>query len=421
MKVDRGGRKMKLAKKIISYILSITLPLSGCATDYASFPTFNVGPELSNFFNLPIEVKVDENKPKLDVVIPVFDPGLSENSQENLEKNAWPELRRAEANRFAYKLKLALEATGAFGAVRVTPDRTATGDLYAIGKIKESNGQEVEIELTVIDISGQQWFSKSFEHSVKDEYYKNVRNKGNDPYDPLFEKSARYLAAQLNGNSSEKLAKTKQLTELRFGANLSQDAFKENMAIDGGRFILSSFPSDNDPMLRRTRAVRVRDQLFVDGLQENYSSFSERMSDSYFNWQEHSSRELKAKKDAELEAAGKAVVGVLAIALAVAVIAAGAKNNNPSMGTAQMSAGLLAGVGGAVLLQSSFRVSEEAKIHRTALEELGSSIDIELAPRVVALEKQTVQLTGTAKEQFAQWRRFLQQIYAQERTPDSKL
>jgi hypothetical protein len=40
---------------------------------------------------------------------------------------------------------------------------------------------------------------------------------------------------------------------------------------------------------------------------------------------------------------------------------------------------------------------------------------------VIEFEKKTVELTGTAKEQFAQWRAFLKQIYAQEATPDKLL
>ena len=60
-------------------------------------------------------------------------------------------------------------------------------------------------------------------------------------------------------------------------------------------------------------------------------------------------------------------------------------------------------------------------MHRDALNELGKSIDVELAPRVVAYDKETVELTCNAKEQFAQWRAFLQKIYEAERTPAVQL
>jgi len=46
---------------------------------------------------------------------------------------------------------------------------------------------------------------------------------------------------------------------------------------------------------------------------------------------------------------------------------------------------------------------------------------VSIAPQVVEMEQQTVELTGTAKEQFAQWRSFLKKIYAQEKTPEKTL
>ena len=82
---------------------------------------------------------------------------------------------------------------------------------------------------------------------------------------------------------------------------------------------------------------------------------------------------------------------------------------------------MVAGTLGATLLSNSFQTSKEAEIHREALAELGQSIDIDLAPRVIAFNEKTVELTGTAKEQFAQWRAFLQRVFAEERTPDVKL
>ena len=46
---------------------------------------------------------------------------------------------------------------------------------------------------------------------------------------------------------------------------------------------------------------------------------------------------------------------------------------------------------------------------------------MELAPQVIKFEKETVKLTGDAKDQFQQWREFLKKIYALESTPDTKL
>lgn len=413
---------MNLLRAICVYAICGTLVLSGCVTNGArsTGAGIKVGPQLSSFFDPTRKAEIDHSKPKLDVVVPVFDPGLSEDAANYEEEGVWPELRRAEANRFAYKLKTALEDTEAFGAVRVTPDSTATGDLYVLGRIIESDGEDVEIELEVVDIAGRHWFTRYFDHSVDSGFHKNARNKGKDPYDPMFEEAANRVALELEDYTAEQLVEIERTADLRFGANFSEDAFSEHFEVDDGEFSLLSYPSEDDPMLDRTQAIRVREQLFVDGLQDSYRSFSEEMEDSYLIWQEQSLLEMEAKRDAEMKAAGQAVVGVLAIGLAVAAIAAGADAD--SMGdTAALSGGIVAGAAGAHMLQQSFQTSEEAKIHREALEELGESIDVDLAPRVIEFEEETVELTGDAKEQFSQWREFIQKIYEQERTPEVQL
>ncbi|MBL6934289.1 MAG: hypothetical protein ISR48_02645 [Alphaproteobacteria bacterium] len=377
-----------------------------------------MGPATSSSYEGDEGEELAELKPKLEVIIPTFDPGLPEDPKDYEEERVWPELRRAEANRFAYKLKVALEKTGAFGAVRVTPDKSATGDLYILGKIIESNGEDVEMGLDVVDISGQRWLSKSFDHTVEEEFYNNVRNQGTDPYDPMFDSAAAYIVEELSDYDSKQLNQLAKLTDLRFGASFSEDAFAQHMKNEDGRISLVSYPSDGDLMLTRVKAIRVRDQLFVDRLQTDYEAFSQKMDDSYKMWQEQSFQEMKAEGEANAKAAGEAIVGVLLIALAVAAAVAGAQSDNPNDASLGMAGATVAGAAGASVLSSSFQTSEEAKVHRDALAELGKSVDVELAPQVIEFEKKTVELTGTAKEQFAQWRAFLKQIYAQEATPD---
>ena len=156
------------SKKIATSIVVTTcfvyvLLLSGCATNY-SRSSLSVGPSTSSSYTKPEEIASVEVLPKLDVIIPVFDPGIPEDQNDYEDENIWPELRRAEANRFAYKLKEKLEATEQFGSIRATPDKTATGELYILGRIQESNGEEVEIAVEVIDISGRKWLEETFEH-----------------------------------------------------------------------------------------------------------------------------------------------------------------------------------------------------------------------------------------------------------------
>jgi outer membrane lipoprotein SlyB len=409
-----------LFKKIVTVFLIYAFLLSGCATKNRTSST--VGPPLSSSLPEPETIKpVEIITPKLDVIIPVFDPGLPEDSADYEKEKIWPELRRAEANRFAHKLKEELEKTSQLGAIRVTPDKTATGDLYVLGRIEESNGQEIAIEIEVIDISGKKWLAESFEHEVSPAFHRNQRNAGMDPYDPLFAEAAAAIIAELSKHSLQELEDLHYLADLRFGANFSESTFKQYMKADDGKFTLVSKPSDEDPMLQRVRAIRVRDQLFVDSLQDNYAGFSQQMNESYLMWQEQSLLEMQAERAASRKSIGQAVGGVLLVGLAVLSAVAGGRSKSSGGSAAGAAGAIIGGVAGVSLISGSFKTSEETKVHREALNELGQSIDMSLAPQVIAFEKESVELTGDAREQFMQWRTFLQKIYAEEMTPDVKI
>ena len=292
---------------------------------------------------------------------------------------------------------------------------------YVLGTIIESNGEDVEIRVDVTDISGNHWFTRTFDHTVESGFHKDARNTGKDPYDPVFDEAANRVALELEDYESKTLADLKDLTELRFGAHLNDDAFGRYFTVSDGRAEMTAFPSEDDPMLRRTRAIRVRDQLFVDNLQETYRTFSAQMEASYLTWQEQSQLAIEAEREADAEATEQALLGVLGIGLAVLAAVAGANSDSAGASTAAMTGAAVAGVAGVSMLQESFQTSKEARVHRDALNELGESIDVDLAPQVIDFQKQTVELTGTAKEQFAQWRAFLKRIYAEERTPERQL
>lgn len=408
----------------ISFIMTVcslqVLLFSGCASNNTKLST-SVGPSLSSSYSEQKGINSVPSRPKLDVIIPVFDPGLPQDPDDYEDENIWPEIRRAEANRFAYKLKEKLDETGQFGSVRVTPDRTATGDLYILGQIKESNGEEVEVAIEVIDISSRRWLDESFDHEVSDAFHKNYRNKGKDSYDPLFEKIAAQIVEELEDHESKELEDLHYLSDIRFGANFADSKFMQYIEIKEDQFKLESKPSDLDPMFRRVKAIRVRDQLFIDGLQNNYASFSSKMNDSYLMWQSQSLLEIKAKRSVNRKAIVQAVGGVALIGLGVLSAVAGAGSYSPATQTASTLGMLAGGVGGALLIGQSFKTSEEANVHRETLNELGKSVDLEFAPKVIAFNKKSVELTGNAKEQFMQWRIFLQKIYSEEKTPDVQL
>ena len=75
----------------------------------------------------------------------------------------------------------------------------------------------------------------------------------------------------------------------------------------------------------------------------------------------------------------------------------------------------LVGVGaGAYMIKSGFDKNAEAEIHIAALQELGESLEQEVAPRMIDLDDRTIMLNGTVEEQYQQWREILVDMYKAE-------
>ena len=376
------------------------------------------GPAVGPAIDPPASAAADPYRGvRLDVIVPVFDPGLPDDPDDYEKEGVWPELRRAEANRFAVALKKALQATGAFGDVRVSPDARAAGDLYVIGAIEKSDGQDVKIAVEAVDIGGKRWMRKRYRHRVKEYFWRDLRNRGEDPYQPVFDEAAGDIAKLVMKRSSEELGTLRQIGEIRFARTFSEETFAGYVEERGGRVTLTGRPDRDDPMLVRIRAIRVRDGLFMDRMQTHYEGFAQRTDTSYAAWQEHSLTEVKARNKAR----GKALVqGVVGAALAVGgAIAAVKGGHNRDAGTE--IAGIAAAVAGGLLVAKSFQNSAEGRVHAEALSELGESLDVEVASQVVELEDTTVELTGDAREQFRQWRSLLRRIYDEEGIPETAL
>ena len=388
--------------------------LAGCAT-MGTTPGPSVGPGSAS--PTAGETDVAYEGVRLDVIVPVFDPGLPEDPDDYEKEGVWPELRRAEANRFAVALRQALQDTQVFGDVRVSPDTEATGDLYVIGRIEKSNGQDVKIAIEAVDISGRRWMRERYRHRVKEQFWRDPRNAGIDPYQPAFDEVAEDVAALVEKRSSRELTELRRIAEIRFAKSFSEAAFAEYVEERRGRITLTALPAAGDPMLERTRAIRVREGLFMDRMQTHYDAFAQRTDASYAAWQEHSLTEVKARNEAHGRALVQGVVGaVLAVGGAYAAIKGGG-NYDPGTEVA----GVTAAIAGAVLISKSFESSAEGRVHADALTELGESLDVEVASQTVELEGTTAELTGDAREQFRQWRAFLRRIYDEERTPESTI
>ena len=126
--------------------------------------------------------------------------------------------------------------------------------------------------------------------------------------------------------------------------------------------------------------------------------------------------ETKAAEEAKRKSLGKKLLGLAAITGGIALAATA--DPYSTKGSLSALGGTVVAGAGVASIASSFQDSADAKMYESSLSELGSSLNIELAPRVMEMENKNIELKGDASEQYIIWRKYLFDLYELEKTPD---
>jgi hypothetical protein len=345
---------------------------------------------------------VPENE-VLDVGVAIFDPGIDDLQD---DEQVYPEIRRAEATFIARELAEVLEGVGAWGAVRVVPDESQFTDLLVTGRVVHSDGERLALAVKVTDATGEIWVDKTYEGTTSRYAYDQRATSQQDPFLLVYRLIANDMLEQFNSSSSKQRVTIRQVAELRFARAFAADAFTDYLQEDDGQYRLKRLPAESDPMLERVRNLRLRNYVFVDTLQGHYDGFSEEMYTPYQEWRKLSYEEVIAQRELQQEANARLIAGAAAV---VAGIAAQGSSSSYAR-----TAGAVGIAGGGYLLKSGLEKRAESSIHSLAIEELGQSLQAEITPRVIELEDRTVRLSGSAEDQYAQWRELMADLYATE-------
>jgi hypothetical protein len=340
----------------------------------------------------------------LDLGVVIFDPGVLEEAE--VQELVYPEVRRAEARFMPYLLVEAIQSSGAWGAVRVVPDEQQAMDVLVLATILESHGETLKLQVVAEDATGREWLDKEYESRASRYSYQTTRTRF-DPFQAVYNEIANDLLEEIKTRSPEQLSTIRLVNELRFARAFSPDAFEGYIEQNSrGIYEIERLPAIDDPMLMRIRKIRERDYLFIDTLQEYYASFNGQMLGPYQEWRKQSYTEAIALQELRAESTRRLIAGAVAVAAGIA----GAMSDN----SASRSAGNVAIAGGGYLIKSGLDKRAEQDIHVQALEELGLSLESEIAPQVIELEDRSVTLTGSVRDQYDQWRELLRQIYQAE-------
>ncbi|WP_228517743.1 hypothetical protein [Aliidiomarina indica] len=402
----------------------IALTLSACQTTHS---VNSVGPNASGGTTLGSVQDRTYNYPSdvyLSVAIPVFDPGLPLDAQGNLDYgkvhdlDIWPQVRRLEANRFAIETKRALAETNAFSNLSVTPDTSATADVYVLGKIDHSDTETLKLSVRVMDATNHMWGERTFEYRVHEGFYRDAFNQGKNPYEPMFKHIAGYVYDLLLRRSDEDKQTIQRVAQLRYAAMYSPESMApyldERSTRNGTRYSLNGFPAENNPMFQRIQVIQAEDQAFIDNLQTNYDAFYAESDSSYLDYHRET---LPIAAEIRREKARRASQQITAV---LAAVGAALLIRNSDSTEAEVGAYVL-GVTSLYNLSGAVESNRNLRFQRQQLSEMGQSLDIKVTPQVVEFNNQRIELQGSAREQYTQLRAQLKAIHAVESTPDNQL
>ena len=397
-------------KLLAAAVLAAALSLTGCVTSETK-PIPKVAAKQA-------AVHIPEAE-LLDVGIRVFDPGIPENIKDDEEalakKRIYPDLRKAEARYIPTLLRETLEGTAQWGAVRVIPDHgrirrrhrhRQDGRIQRRLPRRSTSRSPMPPAACGSRTSATRAWSISARTRPPPRSRRAIPSRTSTPRSP----TTWWWRATSSPRSTAR-------TSARWRAcaspqDLAPDAMAGMTAKDkNGVTQVVRLPADGDPTLTRIEKIRERDTAVVDTVNDYYASFHDSMEDSYGSWRQTSFTELEKEMRARSAARTRTVLGAAALIASIFAPNSCSSYDSCRIADAARNAGTM---GGIAAILSGMKKYADARTHADALKELTQSFQSEVAPQVVEVEGHTLRLTGTAEDQYREWRKLLKQLYEEE-------
>ncbi len=356
----------------------------------------------------PPLMQAEEEVPEellLDVGIVPLDPGHIRAGGRDPDPTS-PQIRAAESHFIAFHLKETMQRTAHWGAVRVVPENMETSDLIIRGRIFRSTGERLHVGFMAQDATGRVWLDREYHVEVDGRDYLAAASENREPFQTIYTRFANELARILMTLTPEQRKTIRATAQMRFAAEFAPDAFGDYVVRERQIYRIVRLPADDDPMMERLMRIRDRENMFIDTLDEYYEAFYRRMQPEYENWRRYSQTELEALAQVRRSSMGRIAGGLVLIAAAVALEMAGVEN------TASLRDVLI--LSGGMVVIDGVNISQQSDMHRAGIEELSQSFSADVENVVVDFEGRRVELTGTAQEQFEQWREILRELWEEE-------
>jgi len=360
------------------------------------------------------EIPADE---QLQVCIHPFDPGLPAvlDAKTLEQKRISPDIRKAESVYLATLLRTTLDSSGQWGDAWVAPDSVQFVDVVVTGRILDSTGERLALEVTVKDSTGRVWINaKRYESPADGGSYKSeAALKLRDPFQNLYSQISNDMLSARDALTLADRRTIRRVTLLEFDRDLAPQAMGGYLAKDAkGLVKVQRLPASDDPIALRAERIRKSDLSVVETVNGYYTGFSEQMSESYGQWRRASDEELEKEQRALTQARTRTYLG--AVAVLASLLVPNQCGANYSCLHMQSMVRYGAAISGTAAFVSGLKKYADAKVHAQTLREMSETFQSEVAPQVVDVEGRTLKLTGTAEEQYREWRKLLKDLYLEE-------
>jgi hypothetical protein len=387
-------------------IIFIFIFLSGCAQQ----PEIRIAPNVE--VNQASQL-INENQ-LLDVGVIVFDPGLPdgeltpEELEELVNEGTFENIRKSESIYFSVLLRDALQTSGYWGSVWITPYESNASDLHVTASIIKSDGNEIILQVGARDATGRTWIGQEYTLGTSAMAYGSYDELHLDPYQDIFNEIANDLSGFYIPLDTAEIEDIRNTAQVRFASELSPESFSGYYQQEDTNFELIRLPAENDPQFARTLMVRNRTHSFLELLNHHFDQFSISAQDSYVDWREYSREEAIEIDRLTRSANFRTGMGAAAV---VASILYGANSDGRFRDRIVRDSLMYVGMD---LIRTTAVRREEKELHTQVLIELTDSFDSQMEPMVVEVEEAQFRLTGTVEDQYHDWQNLLYQIYREE-------
>jgi hypothetical protein len=325
------------------------------------------------------ESHAQSDRPTLDISIKTFAMNLPEDARLQQQADIYPAVRQAESRYLPSFLKLILQDSGFWGAIRLLPDVDSGAELQVSAAILKSDGSTLSLAVRAIDATGRIWADKTYSNSAVESVSLINPVLGTDPFLYLYSEINNDLGLFYSGLTSAQLNEIKAIATLRYAAALAPELFSPYLqSNEEGIYSLIRFPAENDPLLLRVQEIREHEYVFIDVVDEQYEDFFVGIKPVYDLWRRYRREQLSSEED---------------------------KINR------ELRQGVSFRRGSFMSLKESYNNFRWSRMQDQFLDEINEGFINEVLPTDITLEDSLYHLSGTMDEQYQEWQEILKEFW----------